>query len=253
MAKIPFVALDPVDETVFKAHWEYSHGLGLPKVQENRIPLAVVGGGESAAHNVKELQEFDGEIWGINEAFLWCKDNGIEATFYAIDPNEGLENACGGAKKAILGDTCAPTLFKALEGAEIQLASIRGKDSIQATISAACTAPFIAARCSHTHLTYYGCDGSFTGKETHIYRNAPNPRLWVNCGGKEYQTTPQYIMGTEFIAQVAKIVPTWITAADNGFLSALIKHGDYDVTFISREIQNAIDEANLIKYGEVFA
>jgi len=252
MAKIPFVGLDPVSEAVFKRHWEYSHGLGLPEVQENQIPLAVVGGGKSATHNVKELQEFDGEVWGINEAFLWCKDNGIEATFYAIDPNEGLENACGGAKKAILGDTCAPTLFKALEGAEIQLASIRGEDSIQATISAAATAPFIAARCSHTHLTYYGCEGSFTG-ETHIYRNAPNPRLWVNCGGEEYMTTSQYVMGTEFIAQVAKVVPTWITAADKGFLSSLIKYGDYEVTHISREIQDALDLADLNKYGETFA
>ena len=47
-------------------------------------------------------------------------------------------------------------------------------------------------------------------------------------------------MGTEFIAQVAKIVPTWITAADKGFLSALIKHGDYDVTFISKETHQKV-------------
>ena len=56
MAKIPFVGLDPVSEAVFKRHWEYSHGLGLPEVQENRIPLAVVGGGKSATHNVKNCK-----------------------------------------------------------------------------------------------------------------------------------------------------------------------------------------------------
>lgn len=66
-------------------------------------------------------------------------------------------------------------------------------------------------------------------------------------------TTSQYVMGTEFIAQVAKVVPTWITAADKGFLSALIKYGDYEVTHISREIQDALNLADLNKYGETFA
>jgi hypothetical protein len=243
MGKISFVALDPVSNAVFNAHREYSHGLGLAEVRLNSVPLAIVGGGQSAADNVEALRNFDGEVWAINEAFQWCRENDITATFYAIDPNPDLADACKGAEKAILADTVHPDVFKALEGADIELAPIRGPNGIQATISAAATAPFIAVKRSHTHVTYFGCDGSFTGENTHIYQNADNPRLWVDCGGREYKTTSQYIMSTEFIADVARLVPTWITAADDGFLSALIEHGDYDVTFVSREIQDALDAA----------
>ena len=247
MAKILFTALDPVSSAVFKRNREYCHGLGLQELRPNSMPLAVVGGGHSTTKNIKELQDFDGEVWAINEAFQWCNDNNIKATFYAIDPSPDLATVCGGVKKAILGDTCDPSLFEALKDAEIQLAEIRGPNGIQATISAAATAPFIASRIGHTHLTYFGCEGSFE-TTTHLYegprtKNAPNPRLWVNCGGTEYLTTSQYVMGTEFIADVARMVPTWITAADDGFLAALIKHGDYDVTHVSREIQNALEAA----------
>lgn len=239
MTNISFIALDPVDEAGWAAHKEYANGLGLPHVRPNPTPLAVVGGGPSAADNVEVLRNFDGEIWAINEAWQWCKEHGIEATLYIIDPNPKLADHCEGVEKAILGDTVHPRVFDALYWADIQIAPLRG-DNIQATISAAATAPFIAGRIGHTHLTFFGCDGSFTG-QTHLYKDIGSLNtVWVECGGKEYMTTSQYIMGTEFIAKVARLLPTWISTADDGFLSALIEHGDYTATHVCRHIHEEL-------------
>lgn len=241
MAKIPFTALDPVPKSVFDAHRKYAHGLGCIDLRSSSAPLAVVGGGPSVAGYVEELQNFDGEIWAINDTIVWCKENGIDARFYAVDPCPNLATFCGGVESAILGDTVHPDIFDALD-CDIELANLRGKDGIPATISSAATALFIAARRGHSHITFYGCEGSFTG-QSHVYKYARKPGLWVDVGGHEYATTSDLLMSAEFIGNFAKIAPSWITAKDDGFLSAFIEHGDYDVTHISQGILDLLEAA----------
>jgi hypothetical protein len=242
MAKISLTAVDPVPISVFDANREYAHGLGCIELRPSPVPLAIVGGGPSVSGYIQELQNFDGEIWAINDAIVWCQENGINARFYTVDPDPNLSDLCANVKSAILGDTVSPAVFDALDVSNVELVTLRGENGLTATISSAATALFIATERGHAHVTFYGCEGSFVNK-SHIYGDKEKARIWVDCGGVEYTTSSDLLLGAEFIGQVAALVPTWITARDDGLLSALIEHGDYDVTFVSPEFQKLLDVA----------
>ncbi len=66
-------------------------------------------------------------------------------------------------------------------------------------------------------------------------------RVLVSCGGHEYMTDPGFLMQTEFIAGLARGLPGYISVRGEGFLAALVEHGDYDVVGISRNIADAIE------------
>lgn len=250
MTNINFVSLSPVSLQVLAAHRAYSHRLGIPEVGFRPVAarLAVVGGSPSVVDHIEELQNFDGEVWAINGAFKWCQDNGIDATFYGIDPTIGHSPAAGldlidGAERAILADIIAPVVFDELQKnwCDIELARI-GEGEIQHGSAAACTAPFIALRRGHKHITFFGCAQSST-TTSHIYKDDPiDNQLWVECGGDEYRTTSQNVMQAELIAELARAFPTFIHVAGDGFLPALIKHGDFNVTHVSRCIHESLKE-----------
>ncbi len=241
--KINFVPLDPVSKQVLAGHKLYSHGLGLPEIGTRPVAerLAVLGGAPSLADHVEELRDWDGEIWAINEAIYWCRDHGIEATFYAIDPKEDHTSLADAIDRAVLADIVRPELFEALiaKGADVELFRI---DELAHGSAAASTAPAVALRRGHTHVTLFGCTQSFTGM-THLYKDAVyHNYVWVEVDGVEYATTSQNIIQAEFIAELAIAFPQFLTVAGEGFLPALIQHGDYDVAHVCREIHEALQE-----------
>ncbi|MCK5444865.1 MAG: hypothetical protein KAI73_04530 [Rhodospirillaceae bacterium] len=242
MGKISFVAKSGVSDAVLEQHREHSHRLGLPEVGFRPVatPLAVVGGGCSVSDNVKELQEFDGDIWAINGAFQWCLDNNIRATFYAVDPHEAVSEMCLDAYAAVVADSCHPRVFEELDGADIELARI-GEGGIRNASTAASSAPMIAAHRGHTKVTFYGCESSYEGA-THAYRNDMDKvnLVWVDCGGEEFITSPQMIMQAEFLSELTRKLPDYISVPGGGFLQSLIEHGEYSVTHISRKLDNAL-------------
>jgi len=242
--KINFVSLDPVSKQVLAEHKLYSHGLGLPEIGTRPVAaqLAVLGGSPSLADHVEELQNWDGEIWAVNEAIYWCRDNDIDATFYAIDPEEDLSTLVDAMDRAVLADIVRPELFKALidKGADVEL--FRMAD-ISHGSAAASTAPAVALRRGHKHVTFFGCGQSFTGM-THIYKDAPRYKnyVWVEVNGVEYATTSQNVMQAEVLAEMARCWPSFMTVKGEGFLPALIEHGDYEVTHVCRELHEALQE-----------
>lgn len=241
MGKINFVALNPVTDEALAQHRAYSHGLGLPEVGSRPVAprLAVIGSGPSVKDEIDKIKSFDGDLWAINGSLHWCRSNGIDASFYAIDPTEHVTKHCLGAEKAVLADTVSPSVFKALSGADIELAKI-GIDAINHWSTAASTAPMIASKRGHKHVTFFGCESSFVG-DSHVYGNSDQERVWVECGGDEYITTAQLITQVEFMAKLAVGAPNFITVEGGGFLSALIKHGDYNVTHVCRSIHEKLN------------
>lgn len=199
--------------------------------------LAVIGGGPQVSGFIDELKSWAGDIWAINGALGWCLDNSITAAFYTLDASPGLLSTAERASSAILADSCDPAVREAVKGPVYVVET----EDIPKGPSSACTAPMLAALLGYEGITLYGCESSFTGAE-HAYHwpFLTESRVQVECGGREFMTTPQLIMQAEYLAEIATSIPGYLTVKGDGFLPALIKHGDYSVLKISRDIAENI-------------
>lgn len=244
MAKVRFAAVDKVSDQHLRRNREYTRSLDLPRVGEREAAgtrLAVVGGAPDVGDHLDELRSWAGEVWAINDAWGWVTDRGVDAAFYQIDPmplSASIYGLSGRTQRAIVADTIHPSVYKALSGADVQVAYIgEGEGELPNASTAAATAPIIAATCGHTDVTFFGCGGSFEDR-THAYQKQGDDkdRLRVRCGGESFLTTPQFVLQTEYIAELSRGLPGFISARGEGFLPALLEHGDYDVTHVSRAL-----------------
>lgn len=239
--QITFKALNNVSEAQIVFNRQVNRDRGISKVGTSPVKprLAIVGGGPDLGLFVDELKCFDGEIWAINGAYNWCKASGIDAVFYAIDPSFRLLPLVRIVHKAILADTVHQAVFGNL-GAKVAEIAWTGPNDIVHSTTAAATAPMIAAERGHKHVTFYGCQSSFTANMTHMYKNDKLSKIWIKCGGINYVSCPQFIMQAEFLAEIARGLPTGIEVKGQGFLSCLIEHGIYEVTHIARSINEGL-------------
>ena len=239
MPKIKFVAGGSFPEEDLARFTSLNNALGLPRYGGDdgiKPRLAIVGGSPSVAEFTDELKAWPGDIWAINGAFGWCLEKGIEATFYTLDASDVLVDMARRASSAILADHCHPAVVHAVRG-HIQLVKLEG---IPLGSTSAASAPLLAAQGGYEGITLFGCASSFVGSE-HIYAwDVTVSRLLVECGGREYLTTPQLIMQAEYLADIARQVPGYLEVRGEGFLPALIEHGDYSVAKVSRDLAQTI-------------
>jgi len=192
-------------------------------------PLAVVGGGPSILERVDELRAWKGDIWAINGACSWCADNGISAYMMSVDPHPDLAGLVRGVERAVLAEHCDPSVFKALK--DKQVYKITG--DIPGPTSAVAAAK-VGILAGYDSVTFFGCESSFTDK-THAYEEQlPDDLVRVMCG-EPYLTKLEFILQAEALAKIIRAVPA-IRERSGGFLGALVEHGDYDVTHISRAL-----------------
>lgn len=196
--------------------------------------LAVVGGGPSVAAMVEELSTFDGEIWAINGAFNWCLRHGIDAAFFSIDPLPQTAAYGWGATRAVLATWCHPNTFDALVGADISAVKPVAHGATTAT-----SAPAIAVEAGYQEISFYGCEGSF-GETTHAYGNRGIGNLMqVSCNGKEFLTTPDMMMQTEFLGDLIRQA-SCLKDRSGGLLAAFIASPDIDVIAATPDIHKAV-------------
>lgn len=248
--KIEFIPVNTVSQEVLDRNKLATSRLALPTVgtrPSTRRPLALVGGGPSVCDYVDELKAFNGDIWAINGAWKWCRDNGIDATFYTIDPLPEIAGMVDGVKSAILGDVCDPSVFEKISG-DIQIFPI---GEIPSGSTSASTCIMIAALCGYSHLTLYGCDSSFTETKTHVYDgwSPGESRVLAKCGDEEFLTCPQMIMQAEYMAEVIRGVPEYVTIRSGGLLPALVEHGDWDALKVSRNLMDAINGQHELQHS----
>lgn len=238
--KIKFMARTAAGEEAVSRNMEHSNRLGLPLLAESgpvAPRLAVVGGSPWIKDSLDELKAWVGEVWAINGAHGWCLDNGIDATFYTIDPMQVIADIAKRAKRAILATCCHPDTFAAVDG-PIEVFPFT---KLPSGSTSACTAPMAAASRGHAHITLFGCESSFEDRiHGYDWPEGGENLVIVQCGGQEYRTTPQLIMQAEYIAEIAREVPFFVDVRGRGFLPALIEHGDYEVLKVSREIMESI-------------
>lgn len=248
MSKILFRAKARASVAQQERNRVYSRRLALSSLGQGwpvAANLAVVGGGLSLRDALPVLAAWDGDIWGINDTATWLSHNGIDAALYTVDPL--LPGEFAGVDRAILGDCVPSALFDAFlaRGVPVELARLgTGDDEIRSFSTSAATAPVIASRRGHAHVRFFGCDSSW-GASSHVYKNITHdgPRVWVECGGQEFVTNPQMLMQAEDLSALVRGVPEFLSVAPGGFLPALVEHGDYAVTHVSRDLHEALERA----------
>lgn len=238
--KITFRARSVVDPAIIERNKAENRGGGHPLIGTLgpvSPRLAVVGGGPSVLDHVDELKAWDGEVWAVNGALPWCDSIGVDAALFTIDPKESLVSIARQAKRAVLGSSCAPSMFSAVDGpVELFPLGIYPNGS-----SSASCAPMAAAARGHAHVTLFGCESSFTDRiHAYSWADTHSSRVLVECGGTEYLTNPQLIMQAEYIAEIAREIPSFVDVRGRGFLPALIEHGDYSVLKVSQDIMESV-------------
>jgi hypothetical protein len=197
--------------------------------------LVVVGGGPSIAYHANELRALGGDIWAINGAALWCQENGIRAWLFSADPDPILADIARLADRAVLADHCDPSAFAAMAGRPC-LKAVGDMPGPTSALGASA----VALRAGYDGVTYFGCECSYTDR-THAYQEEDPPDLVrVSCGGESFLTKLELLLQAERMAELIRELPDIYSERCGGLLSALIKHGDYDVTHGSRALHREV-------------
>lgn len=220
----------PVSLEQFRANVESAGRLSLPLLPRATKPsgrrLAVVGGGPSINQpqiiaGLKALDRAIWDIWAINGAWGWCEKQGIDATFFAIDPHEIVATWCKGATKAVLATCCHPDAFAGMKGAEIRVIDMTGIVSGSSTATAV---PHIAATMGYEEVAFLGCESSYQPGRTHAYGTEDRQDQVIVCvDGVDHLTALDYFMQAHELATMIHGLPGYLSEESGGLLRALVK------------------------------
>jgi hypothetical protein len=215
---------------------EHARSLGLPFAQEaKRPPLAVLGGGHSINSVLEEVKAFQGDRWIIGSAFRWWHSQGVDGRFFSVHPSAAALKNITGVKKALVCTTTHPEVLAKLNDVELFDLPINGGTSATAV-------PMLAIQLGYREVTFYGCDSSYHGS-THAYMSVNDPFMMkVECGGEHFLTGAEFLMQAEYLSAMIRAAPHVFSELSGGLLSAMVKHGDYNVLEISEALNNSIIE-----------
>ncbi|HWL05694.1 MAG TPA: hypothetical protein VNQ99_12295 [Xanthobacteraceae bacterium] len=235
-------AIGGASEEILARHRVHAIKLGFPRLGEARLPdVAIVGGGPSILGHVEELRSIEAEVWAINGAWRWCRENGIDAAFLSVDPLPAIARMARGAERAILSTSCHPDVFATLQNADVEAVHVGGDDGLLNGPTTATTAPMIAFERGHRRVLFYGCEGNFD-RMTHAYGNCRplDDLVRVECGGKDFLTSPDMLCQVDFLAALLRSCPDIMIDRSGGLLSAAIAHEDVDVIALSPKLRDEI-------------
>lgn len=239
--RINFTLKANIPQERFIQNTEYSKRLCLPSIEKMRVlgdTIAIVGGGPSVSDHIETLRNWPGEIWAINGAFHWLRDRGIKSTYFTIDALPEWSHYGEGAGKAVVAQSCDPSLFVTLGGAEIYTFD---HNVFFGGATTATFAPILALAAGASGATFFGCESSYSGDTTHIYENeAIQNAMLVECGGKEYLTNAGYYMQAEALAKVLREFPDQFKEESGGLLRAMTLNETHDTVAIGRDLDAAL-------------
>lgn len=199
-------------------------------------PLLVVGGGPSAAANIMAIRRWPGTVWAINRAWTWCRENGIETTFFSVDPSPALAQDLDGhmPPRSVVATCVDPAVVDMLDPAGARLFTI-GEGGINGSVTSATVAPSVALSVGYQPVYFLGCEGSYladdAGYRSHAYDAVPMAKhlMRVRVGGQEFVTKPDMLVQCKELAKVMRKYPQYLTEVSGGLLRAMVEHGtDYE-------------------------
>lgn len=237
----------PVSEDVILANVENTKSLGLKTYrswQSDKTRLAVVGGGPSIKDKIEALKNWDGDVWAINGAWKWCRDNGIDATFFACDPHPIVMQWAEGASKAILEQSCDPAVFRLLKSSDVYTFDGDGDNGgIVGYASTASCAPHLAIRMGYRSVTFFGCESSYQLDGSHAYMDeARKEQMIVRCGPAEYLTAPDLFLQAVALSKFLREVPEFLSEDCGGLLRGMFHHPDVHIVWVSQALVDVLEK-----------
>ena len=244
LIKIEFTGAPPVSDEEIARQFETNGKLGLAEVNHSvehakahDRKLAVIGGGLSINDNKEKIRNWEGDRWAINGAWHWCQKNGIEATFIACDPHIIVSGWAKGVTKAIVTTRCHPDVFKVLasNNAEVKTFNLDGEQKIATGSSTATAVPHLSALSGYKHVTFFGCDSSYTLDYTHGYmKEIREEEMIVRCNGEEFYTAPDFLMQATELMMLMQAAPSVYHEESGGLLRAMVAaKGEYQILWVS--------------------
>lgn len=273
MVRLEFSTVGLVPEETYVAQAEENIAAGIPDIKPvppHDTPLAIVGGGPSTKRHIKELVEWPGHIWGINQTAQWLTTFQPKAPvwLFSVDPDPCLADWTSGVDRALLGSSCHPKVFQALKGKDVHLfhtREVRGVRTLEVNDgsgvvatpkvqlfgpSSVCRSFIPAATLGYKDVTYFGCEGSIE-TETHAYRDESETRkrqMIIKAGGVDYITTPDYYITTKFLVNVMRHYKK-LKEKSGGLLRAMLEHPDtWEVVAVSEALRDQVDPTASQKY-----
>jgi hypothetical protein len=208
-----------------------------PRFERRR--LAVVGGGPLLINHLDELRSWSGDIWAINRTAQWLKEQGIRATLFTIDPTF-MNIDCD---DRLLASACHPDMFvgncQAFDLIETH------PDGFAGGQSSATRAPHIALKMGYTHVSFFGCEGSFD-EATHVDRDERPPHVMViRAGAKDFKVTPDMLLQCEELSTLIRTFDGIFHCRSGGLLQAMIDHPDtWEVVAVSGAFKEHLESIN---------
>jgi hypothetical protein len=215
-------------------------------------PLAIVAGGPSVKDHLDELKDWKGDIWGINNAAFWLKSNGIEATFFTVDPiarvgENFAEPDLKSIKSALIASSCRKELFDALEGRVKKFHMYEtSADGMPGGSTSATRTMLIAIMMGYKEVHFFGCDSSF--EETHYvfgnskFDQAFEKQLIVKAGEETFRTIPPYYLQAQNLAETILNFPQIYKNRSGGLVKAMIENPDWEVVAVSEALKESMEE-----------
>lgn len=234
--KIDFRTFPCVPPEVVRLNVAHALSLGLPFWGETGSgALAVVGRGQSASAHIEDLRNWPSDVWAINGAAQWCRDHGIRATLFSLDPHTDLIGLCDGIEDALLSIHCATGALDRLigQGSRVTLFHEGVERGIATGTTTATCALCLAPKMGFTSLVYFGCEGDF--------QQPPHP-VWfrVRVNGQSFKTKADYFLQSKIIADAIREFPFFVSERSGGLVRALASDPEWDAECVSPEMGAAM-------------
>lgn len=218
---------------------------GLPRVSvRERPPLLVLGGGHSIGERLQQVRDSQHDKWIIGSAFRWWHEQGVSGTFFSVHPSPAALVNIPGVQRAILATQTDPAVFDALQTAKVEVFDLESLGGAHGCTSAAC-APMLAIQMGYREVTFFGCDGDYSAG-THAYMDVPDPyKMQVKIGRRKFLTGAEFLMQSEFLSSIMRAAPTIYRNQSGGLLAAMVEDPNYDVTHISRTLNDSMKGAHV--------
>ena len=237
----------------------------LPRMQENaercsapRVQmapphgrkLAIVGGGPLVAHDLPELQAWHGDVWGINHTAGWLVENGIDAMMVSVDPQPWTPPA--NVRRALLATCADPSVFEQLAGKDVKAFDLH--ETALGGIFGGCTTatrmPILALRMGYTDISFFGCEGSYSGDRDHVDRhNGEAMELIIRAGGNDYRCETGLLIQCQDFAAIFGTFGNFFKNRSGGLLKAMIENPDtWEIVAVSAAMRDHLEKVN----GEIW-
>jgi len=145
-------------------------------------------------------------------------------------------------KRAVLAPDCSPELvgFLLNIGAEVTLTV-----PIESGPTSVNAADYLSLRAGYHPMTYFGCEGSFFGGETHAFKSTEiEDWMDVEIGGKRFRTKAEFVSQSIMLSNTIRELPAHYSEKSGGLLRAMIEHGqEYDVYAVSDSLFAKLKDA----------